>query len=343
MLAIVIVAGLGVAEFARNDPGYLLINYGQWVIETSIIVVVIGLTLLFALLCIVWMLLKPIVKPLLWAGNQKKLQASVDTNLKNGMLCLADKDWEPAKSQLAKVKSRSPYYLIACLGCARAEYELGNLKSCDKYIAKAKKPIDADDKKSRQHIALFESQLAFDAARYEECLKHLKSLTSDKHNAQFLKLKTVSLFKTQQYHQTFALLDECRKNNVFSQSELVEIEAHCLAELIKDQNVDDAEQIWLQLPTHQREQSQLALIYFDFLSSHQETKKAEKLAQLHTRMGTDSIWASRYAGIEGVNWQEKYNLIQKYLGHHQDQHTQNALKTLELEGKEEPKLSSQSI
>ncbi len=150
-IAFIVLLALAVAELGRSDPGYILINFHGYIIETSVLVLVIFAVILGIISAVVLNLIKPVwswLKPVAYTKQQDKTAYM----LTQGMLNLADGDWKKAQKLLSKVSSRSPLNLIATIGQARAAYEQGQLDKAFSYLESARKIDIKNGDKNRHHI-----------------------------------------------------------------------------------------------------------------------------------------------------------------------------------------------
>ena len=335
IFALVLVAGLSVAELARQDPGYLLINYKDWIIETSLIVVFIAGILLASLMYIVYLIARPVnrvTNKFLGIADENTKLKKADQTFHRGLLSLSDGDWKNAESLLGKAASKSSFTVVAFLGAARAAYELGKNSLCEKYLSKAMAFDKKNNHRERQHILLFKGQIALGESRFEDCLEMLQSLNTQQHGSTYLKLKIRALVELKKWHQVFALLNEARESGVLGDNELVKIESASLAAVIENQPLETVNNYWKQIPSKRQNISDIASVYFSALLKNKAHNHAEALAKKQIQKGTDLEWAQLYAQLPNIEAQTKLNYLQKYLGHHsKEKRVKKTLDELELQ------------
>jgi HemY protein len=130
LIVIVFAAGIAAMLLLHPDAGYVLINYGPYVIETTAAALV--LSLLLALL-VIWLVLKLFGVAIRLPGSvrdalDRRRSDRAQRSFESGLMRLWEGDWTRAESELIKRVGdhRLPHlnYLAAArrppAGCARA-------------------------------------------------------------------------------------------------------------------------------------------------------------------------------------------------------------------------------
>src|SRR5512143_3283604 len=120
-LLLVLVATVAVAVLMMQEPGYVLIVYQQWAIESTLVVLIGGAIVGFALLYLLIRMLRIVWLLPQKAREQKKarrrMRATVGTD--RGLLALAEGNWAKAEKLLIRFAKDSEMPLINYLGAAR--------------------------------------------------------------------------------------------------------------------------------------------------------------------------------------------------------------------------------
>lgn len=312
-LALIILVALTLAELGREDPGYVLINYSGYVIETSILVLIIAGLVLTMAVALISYFVKPFwnrLKPIPSHPRQEKAIALFN----EGMLALSDGDWPSARKRLGKLPKSHSLSLISTLGAARAAYELGKTAEAQSYLDQAKSIDQKQGGKNRHHLNLIEAQFAMASTDYALALRALNRIEAKYQNKAFWKLKARILCHTHQWHQLYALLPQIRQDKLFGEEELLQLEANCFRSLMHEQNLETIEEFWKAIPTKRRQLSEIAQIKFEALLAIGESDAAFALAQEQIQRGIDSQWAIALTQLKHIDWQTRYNLITKYFG-----------------------------
>lgn len=312
-LALIILIALTLAELGREDPGYVLINYSGYVIETSILVLIIATIVLFMTIAMISYLVKPFwnrLKPIPSHPRQEKSIALFT----DGMLALSDGDWPAARKRLGKLPKNNPLGLVSTLGAARAAYELGKASEAQGYLDQAKKIDQKQGGKNRHHLHLIECQFAIASTDYAAALRALNKIEAKFQNKAFWKLKARILNHTHQWHQLYALLPQIRRDKLFGEEELLILETECFGALMYEQNLETIEEFWKAVPAKRKELSEMAQVKFRALLNIEETKLAFDIAQTQVQRGIDTRWALELTKLHTIDWQVRYNLITKFFG-----------------------------
>lgn len=313
-IALVILLALTLAELGRQDPGYILINYQNTIIETSILVVIIALVGIALLVALIASLIRPVwnrVKPISANPRQEKIY----THLTHGMLSLADGDWIRAQKYLQKLPRNHQLNIIATLGEARASYELGQESLIESHLERAHTIDQKHGGKFRHHLYLAESQFAFARTDYPAALRALQKISASQQKDAFWKLKARILSKTNQWHQLYAILPKLRQDKLLDDQELLQLEIECFTAMLDQQPLETQNEFWKSIPAKRRQLSELAMVRYNALRSTGETKLALDIAQEQVHRAVDSRWALELAKLQETDWQMRYNLITKYFGH----------------------------
>ena len=110
LLLLLIAAAL--APMFKNDPGHVLINFGDWTVETSVLVMAIGFLVLWLLVqFLMWTWRAPVI-----AARRMREQSALK-QLEKGLLALTEGDWSAAEKVLEKSASvqgkNTAHYLAA--------------------------------------------------------------------------------------------------------------------------------------------------------------------------------------------------------------------------------------
>lgn len=119
-------------HLAASDPGYVLVNFRGWSVETTLLVAVAALLLLWLLLRgLVWLLRAPFAA---WRRQRRRIARE---RLADGLLALEDGRWARADKLLGKAAADSALRLPALLAAHRAAHARGDLQRASALLADA--------------------------------------------------------------------------------------------------------------------------------------------------------------------------------------------------------------
>jgi HemY protein len=112
LLLVLLLVASAMAPMFKSDPGHVLINFGAWTIETSVLVLVtVVLILWFAVHLAVWFWRMPV------ESARKMKEQRAFKQLEKGLLALTEGDWSAAEKALEKSASAqgrtTAHYLAA--------------------------------------------------------------------------------------------------------------------------------------------------------------------------------------------------------------------------------------
>ena len=118
VLALLLLAG-ALAPLFKSDPGHVLINFGDWTIETSVLVLVTAFLILwFVVQIVVWIWRMPVET----ARRMREQRAF--KQLEKGLLALTEGDWNAAEKALEKsasVQARTTAHYLAAAQAADSQ------------------------------------------------------------------------------------------------------------------------------------------------------------------------------------------------------------------------------
>lgn len=219
---IALLLGVGVVAVIETDPGYVLLAYGNYTLETSLWV---GLVLLVILMLLFHYLLRLLFGLLggqrflaNWLGNRRSGQAA--RNTVRGVISYTEGNWARARRQLlrgAGGDASLPNYLLA----ARASDYLEERERVLEYLDAA---IE-DEPKAEVAVAINRAQVHLRAGEYEQARA---ALEPSRHNAgrhpRVLDLLLRAYAGELDWEAQARLLPEMRKHANLPAAELDELE-----------------------------------------------------------------------------------------------------------------------
>jgi len=249
IIVALLVGGL-VGGLLAKDPGYVLLAYDHWSIETSLWLFLIAWVFTYFLfrLSVQMVLALNRGQRAIGTWSRQRHAKNARTQMVKGLLLLSEGRWEEARKQLLKNVGYSDTPLVNYLAAACAANAQGLLELRDSLLQKA----DTTTPGSHQSVALVQAQLQIRAEQWEQALATLVGLREvvPEHP---LMLK----FLAQCYRQLgdavalWELLPVLRRYKVLPAEELVNLEAFCCLSLLRDEKflseAGGAEKLWRKL------------------------------------------------------------------------------------------------
>lgn len=249
----------------HNDPGYVLIGFGHWSLETSLTVFTMGLVIGFFVLYSFFRLLGVLVRmPSQLAKRRRniKFNRSQDA-LIAGLFDAADGNWERAEKILIKHAANSGAPLLHYLTAARAAQSRGALDKRDEYLRKAAEQTSDDN----LTVGLTQAELHLSEQQFSQALETLGKLHSiNPGHARVLKMMHQAYQHLGDWEGLSHLLPSLQQNKILMETEVKLLQTKTYSSLLKqaaEQNDIQAIQAsWNDIPGHIQILPGIANIYF---------------------------------------------------------------------------------
>ncbi|MEN8259262.1 MAG: heme biosynthesis HemY N-terminal domain-containing protein [Pseudomonadota bacterium] len=264
LLAVVAAFFLREMLVEQKDPGYVLIGYGHWSIETSLFVFGVILLVVFIALYISIRLVTNMVtlpkKIKQKTGKIKDIRSQ--QALIAGLIDSAEGNWEKAEKALIKHATDSGTPLLHYLTAARAAQSRGALEKRDQYLRMAYE----SDPQAEIAVGLTQAELHLSHKQFDQALESLTRLKSiAPTHATVLKLLHQTYEHLSDWEAIQKLLPALHKNKVLIEAEVKLLETETVCELIKKkaETGDPAalRAFWESVPRHIQEMSGVQPLY----------------------------------------------------------------------------------
>jgi HemY protein len=249
----------------QNDPGYVLIGFGHWSLETSLTVFTVTQVIGFFLLYSFFRLLGVLIRmPSQFAKRRRniKLNRSQEA-LIAGLFDAADGNWERAEKILIKHAAHSGAPLLHYLTAARAAQSRGALDKRDEYLQKA----NEQSPDTNLTVGLTQAELHLSEQQFEQALETLGKLHSiNPGHARVLKMMHQAYQHLGDWEGLSKLLPSLQQHKVLMETEVKLLETETFSRLLKQtiaQNDQEAiQRCWEGIPEHIKTLPGIANIYF---------------------------------------------------------------------------------
>lgn len=286
------------------SPGYVLITYQNWAIETSLwvtIFVILASVLVFYKMTQLLTFLKNLPKRIKhWFRQRRAKHAQSLTT--HGLRLLAEGHWREAEKSLLKSASDSESPLINYLAAANAAQGQKDVKKRDEYLQKAL--MSADDAQVAVGLTRAELQLdTHELVQARDTLEHLNRIVP--RHPQVLKLLQKVYVELNDWNQVEALLPELRRKDVLTIDEMRALEKQLylalLAQQLPNATADELPGIWRDVPRYLHEDPDLLVKYTDSLLAYQDISAAEKLITKALGHNWDRKLLRQFAKVPSTN------------------------------------------
>lgn len=300
----------------HNDPGYVLIGFGHWSLETSLTVFTVGLVLGFFALYSFFRLLGVLMR---LPGKMSKRRRNIKFNrsqdaLINGLFDVAEGNWESAEKVLIKHAANSGAPLLHYLTAARAAQSRGALDKRDEYLKKATE-LSSDNNLT---VGLTQAELLMSQQQFEQALETLVKLQSiNPSNVRVLTMMHQAYRKIEDWEGLSRLLPSLQQNKVLMETEAKLLQTKAYSSLLKkaaEQNdVTAVQACWNEIPEAGKALPGIANIYFAAMIEMGAGKTVENdiIKQLGKHWDATSL--ELYASIESDNNERHLQTAEQWL------------------------------
>jgi HemY protein len=250
---------------SNDDPGYVILGFGGWSLETSMVVFAVSLVLTFFALYMFFRLLGWLMRlPAKMKAGSKAIKFNRSQEaLIAGLVDSAAGNWESAEKTLIKHASNSGAPLLHYLTAARAAQSRGAIEKRDEYLRKAADQSSGSD----IAVGLTQAELHLSEKQFDQAIETLTKLNSiAPSHGTVLKLLHQTYQHVGDWESLRNLLPALYKNKVLMEAEVKLLETQTFSRLLKQTAAtDDAAQIqtlWETIPPHIQNLSEIFTIYF---------------------------------------------------------------------------------
>lgn len=248
-----------------ENPGYVLMGFGHWTLETTVVFFAVAQIVFFFLLYIFFRLLGVLLRlPGKMMTRQKIKKADRSQNaLISGLVDSAAGNWEQAEKVLIRHAANSGAPLLHYLTAARAAQSRGAIEKRDEYLQKAAAQSDDTD----LAVGLTQAELHLSENQFDEAIKTLTKLNSiDPTHASVLKMLHQTYRNVGDWEGMRKLIPSLHSNKVLMEVEVKLLETETYSRLLK-QAAEKADatairKLWETIPPHIQKLNEIRSIYF---------------------------------------------------------------------------------
>ena len=245
ILALLLLAS-ALAPLLKSDPGHVLINFGDWTIETSVLVLLSALLILwFAVQVALWFWRMPV------EAARKIREQRAFNQLEKGLLALTEGDWGTAEKALEKSASKQGRTTAQYLAAAQAADGQDAHERREYYLEQA----DSGGSKKRFLVELTRARMFLANGSRAAALPILQDLYKRRRkHPQVLELLSRCYRELGEWDELQALLPALRKAGVLDDEQSQQLQEEvAINKLSSVSKPDDLQSAWKQLPRAMRQ------------------------------------------------------------------------------------------
>ena len=315
--------GVGVIALIETDPGYVLVSYGSYTLETSLWV---GLLLLFALILLIYLAMRLVFRLIggqrslsSWFGTRKLHHASRLST--RGLINFIEGDWARSRRQLLRGARNNDAPLLNYLLAARASHHLGETGKVSEFLGAATdgEPSAADA------VQLVEAEILVHEGQYDQALEVLGEIGNATHYPRYLELKRTIFTNQRDWASLAGLLPDLRKRKILPAEALLDLERETykswLLNVASDEALpdsDDVRRLWEKLPGDLKKDVELECAYVQSLRRSGDVRSAEKVLLKALKQHWDARLVKQYGLLAGENAAAQLAQAETWLQDHPD-------------------------
>ncbi len=281
LIKAILVLGLavGVVSLLGKGPGYVQIQVGSWVLETTFSLAVIGILILLVLGWEAWALLSATWRAPKWVAEkraQRQQRRSLE-RLQDGLLALERGEMKQAQRLLARGGDRSKTSAAFYLEAARAAHQGGQPVQAEAYLDRIQEQEETID----PAVSLLRAEIEKDTGRREQALASLADLEKEEgENPRVLKRLLQLYRELEEYEAVLRLLPRSRKARVIDTEEAEQLgriaRGRALEEAYQKGEGDRVEQLWKEASYRERADPRLVVPWVRYLLEQGRGEEAQK-------------------------------------------------------------------
>ncbi|MBE0438369.1 MAG: heme biosynthesis protein HemY [Gammaproteobacteria bacterium] len=303
IIALALLLGAGLIWAADFEPGFVLLQYGSWSLETSLIVFVVAFILLVVSS---YMALRGLIllkqaphRISLWQKLHRSKRAS--EMLTRGLIALEEGRWAEAERILIRHVAYSDTPLLHYLAAARAAQKQNAPERRDNYLSLAHQTTAGSD----IAVGVVQAELQLAADQKEQALATLQHLrdVAPKH-PYVLQLLQQVYSDMYQWQDVQAVLPDLRKRNVLASSDVealsLEAQVGQINTALARKDWDAVHAVWQRASAKVRHMEPLLTVYISSLIAQKECATAAELIEDFIRKQWSDQLVYQYGLIDMV-------------------------------------------
>lgn len=324
LFALIIAAlllGVGVVAIIETDPGYVMLAYRNWTLESSLWV---GLLLLLAAAFAIYLILRLIYRLISgqrslfnWIETRQNEQAQ--RNTLRGLISFGEGNWAAARRQVIRGAHKNDAPLLNHLLAARASHHMGEPEKAREFLDAAK---EADDD-AAVLVELTRAEMLLDDGEPKQALAILQGLrpSAGKH-PQVLTLLYRASASLEDWDGLLTLLPELKKHKTLSQDEFEALERNIHQRRLQRAAAGDATSTemlratWQQVPSELRHEPDMVSAYASQLISVGDHEAAEKVILKSLKKDWNPALVRQFGYLEGDQVPRRLAQAESWLSSH---------------------------
>jgi HemY protein len=308
ILALLLLAA-ALAPVFKSDPGHVLINFGSWTIETSVLVLVSALLILwFGVQIAVWFWRMPV------ETARKMREQRAFKQLEKGLLALTEGDWHAAEKALEKSASTQGRTTAHYLAAAQAADSQDKHDQREYYLEQA----DSGGSKKRFLVELTRARMLLNNGNRAAALPLLQDLYQRRRkHPQVMELLSRCYRELGDWDELLAMLPALRKAGVLDDDQSRDLQEEIAVNQIRSvKNAEELQVAWKKLPRAMRHRLAVVDAFAVRAGSLERADLAEPVISTSLKNEWNSTLALRYGDPSADDRSKRLKQCEKWLKQH---------------------------
>lgn len=311
--------GAAAAYYLRAENGYVMVNYGPWILETSVLGFIVGGTLLFfslyfgARLLLATVRLPVTLKEFMVVRRERRAQQSFEFGLQK----MLEGQWQRAEVELVRRAADHHAPELNYLLAARAAQLGGAAARRDHYLELAERQNQANSVAAQ----IVRAELQLQRKDYASARAVLEELhRREPKNPYVIELLATAYSRSEEWDALRQLLSKPDNHGALPAERALRLQARALRELLaraaQEARRDTLKSLWDGAPAALRNHAKVRLAYVQGLS--RLGADAEAAAQI--TQGLEREWnaplAAQYGDLAGIDGISQLASVEQWLRQH---------------------------
>jgi len=322
LILIALLAGVAVVAVIETDPGYILISYGNYTLESSLWVGLVVLALFT--LVVYWFLL--LIRKLLsgqgsiinWMGTWQARKASKLTD--KGLLSFIEGNWAKSRRQLVRGIKGNDTPLVNYLAAARVSYRLNEREKMCEYLDAA----EGAENRAGVAVEITLAEIKLQAGEYQKALNALKrSRDNVGRHPYVLEVMSKAYIGLNDWLNLAEILPALKKHKTLPADELHTLERTVYSKLLEQSakspggaEASALQSQWQQVPAELKKDKEFIHIYVALLIQCNAVDLAEKIILRSLKKDWDTDLVRLYGLLESSNASKQLGRAESWLQVH---------------------------
>ncbi len=318
---LILIASIWLGIKIYQNPGYMLIYYQQWAVETTMWFLILVLMLVFFILSILFYLIKGIVRfpAHINAWWQVHSTHKAIRLLNKGYVNFLKGNYRLAEKKLTKsAKNKNLAFVNYMMAAKIAQIQKISTKKRDHYLALAKQ----QNKKESYLAETRHAKFLLEDKQVESALTKVIKLKAERpKDPQIIKLQALCYIELGEWQHLQKILTELKKFNVFDRNAFLEIERETYLHALSDRlfgDFSEIQRIWNGVPAYLKKDVNILIAYAVHLVRWNREQEAEGLVRKALKKNDNARLMEYYATLGASNPVKQVALGEKYLKNHQE-------------------------